>query len=137
VKLPRRGRAGHSVPATIWLRHVRGRLERRNVRVKLPSDLRPGNRRVQFTGANVDASEGELTELIFDLDFELGSIGGDLGPRNVRALVAQIEDLGRYDGVFARRPSNDPDDFDPGVPSFRDPELRISGRARASIRIRR
>ena len=55
----------------------------------------------------------------------------------MRALAAQIEGLERYDGVFARRPSRDPDDFDPGEPAFRDPELRISGQASASIRIRR
>jgi hypothetical protein len=139
VRLPRRGRAGHTVPATITLRHVRGRLERRKVRMRLPADLRPGNRRVVFTGADVDSGEGGLEELfgIFDLEFDLGSLGGDLGARNVRALVARIEGLARYDGVSARRPSNDPDDFDPGTPSYRDPELRISGSARATIRIKR
>ena len=47
---------------------------------------------------------------------------------------AQIEGLARYDGVSARRPSDDPDDFDPGEPSYRDPgaaHLRLR-RARAS-----
>lgn len=139
VRLPRRGRAGHTVRATITLRHVRGKLERRKVRLRLPSDLRPGKRRVVFTGADVDSGEGGLEELfgIIDLEFDLGSLGGDLGARNVRQLVAQIEQLARYDGVSARRPSNDPDDVDPGMPSYRDPDLRISGRARASIRITR
>ena len=51
--------------------------------------------------------------------------------------MAQIEDLGRYDGVSARRPGRDPDDFDPGEPAYRDPGLRISGPHRAQIRIRR
>jgi hypothetical protein len=139
VRLPRRGRAGHTVRATLTLRHVRGPLEHRKVRLRLPSDLRPGNRRVVFTGTDVDTGDGGLGDLfgIFDLDFNLGGLVGDLGAQSRRRLAAQIENLGRYDGVSARRPSNDPDDFDPGTPSYRDPDLRISGRARASIRIKR
>ena len=137
VRLPRTARAGRRVRATLTLRHVRGRLERRQVTLRLPSDLRPGNRRVVFTGADVDAPEGSLFEL-FDLEFDFGGGGGELGPPNRRALFEAIDDVARYDGVSARRPSNDPDeDFDPGEPSYRDPELRIAGRARASVRITR
>lgn len=138
VRLPRRGRAGHTVAATLTLRHVRGRLERRKVRLRLPTDLRPGKRRVAFTGTDVDSGEGGMGDIFeFFEEFDLGSLGGDLGARNVRALAAQIEGLARYDGVSARRPSNDPEDFDPGVPSYRDPDLRISGQAEARIRITR
>jgi len=136
VRLPRRGKAGHSVRATLTLRHVRGRLERRRVRLRLPADVRPGKRRLVFTGADVDSAEGDLTEL-FEFDFGFGDTGGDLGPPNVRSLVSDIEAIGRYDGISARPPSRDPEDFDPGEPSYRDRDLRISGRARATIRIRR
>ena len=45
--------------------------------------------------------------------------------------------MARYDGISARRPSRDPEDFDPGEPSYRDPRLRISGDAVATIRIRK
>jgi hypothetical protein len=139
VRLPRRGRAGDTVPATLTLRHVRGRLEQRTVRLRLPSDLRPGKRRVVFTGTDVDTGEGALEELFgfLELEFDVGNLGGDLGARNLRELVSQIEGLARYDGVSAGRPSNDPEDFDPGMPSYRDPDLRISGRAKATIRIKR
>jgi hypothetical protein len=139
VRLPRRGKAGHSVPATLRLRHVRGRLERRKVRVRLPAGARPGKRRIVFTGADVDAAEGDLSELFgsFDIEFGFGSTGGDLGPPNLRRLLARIEAVGRYDGVSARQPSRDPDDFELGEPSYRDRDLRISGRARTTIRIRR
>ena len=136
VKLPRRGRAGRKVTATLRLRHVRGPAETRKVRLRLPSDLRPGKRRVVFTGVDVDFGGGDLFDL-FGFDFEGGSSGGSLGPPNVRTLVARIEGLARYDGISARRPSNDPEDFDPGQPSYRDPDLRISGKARATIRIRK
>lgn len=135
VSLPRRVRAGtRSVRATVVLRHVRGRREVRRVRVRLP-ELRRGNRTVVFTGTDVDYSEGDLFEL-FEFDFE-GSAGGSLGAPNLRALRAQVEALQRYDGVSARQPSRDPDDADPGIESFRAPDLRISGRARATVRVTR
>ena len=134
VDLPRRARAGRRVRATLTLRHVRGRLERRRVTLRLPSDLRPGKRKVVFTGTDVDSGEGDLFGLI-DFEFDFGGTGGELGPPNRGALVAAIDDLARYDGVSARRPSNDPEDFDPGEPSYRDPDLRISGRVRSAIRI--
>ncbi len=136
VRLPRRGRAGRKVDATLVLRHVRGRREVRKVRLRLPSDVRPGRRRVVFTGVDVDFPEGDFFDL-FDSDFEFGSSGGELGPPNVRSLLDQIDGLQRYDGVFVRRPGGDPEDFDPGQRSYRDPDLRISGRARATIRIKR
>jgi len=136
VRLPRRGRSGKKVRATLLLRHVRGRLERRKVRLRLPSGLRSGKRRIVFTGTDVDSPGGEFFEL-FDLDFEFGSTGGDLGPPNLPRLLDRIEGLARYDGISARRPSGDPEDFDPGQPSYRAADLRISGRARATIRIKR
>jgi hypothetical protein len=136
VRLPRRARAGQRVRATLTLRHVRGKLERRRVTLRLPSDLPPGNRRIVFTGTDVDSGEGDLFGL-FEFEFDFGGTGGELGPPNRRALVDAIDAIARYDGVSARRPSNDPEDFEPGEPAYRDPDLRISGSARASIRIRR
>jgi hypothetical protein len=113
---------------------VRGRAERRTVKLRLPPDLPPGKRRVVFAGVDVDFPGGDFLEL-FEFDFEFGGSGGSLGPRNLRTLLRRIQGLARYDGISARRPSSDPEDFDPGTPSYRDPNLRISGRARATIRI--
>ena len=115
---------------------MRGPLEKRKVRLRLPRDLRPGKRRIVFTGVDVDSAGGDLFEL-FELDFDFDSTGGELGPPSLRSLVKRIESLARYDGISARRPTGDRDDLDPGAPSYRDPDLRISGRARATIRIRR
>jgi hypothetical protein len=136
VRLPPSGSPGAKVTATLALRHVRGRLERRRVRLRLPSQLRPGKRRIVFTGVDVDFGGGDLLEL-FGIDVGLESGGGALGPPSLRRLLARIRGVHRYDGISARRPSDDPEDFDPGEPSYRDPNLRISGRARATIRIRR
>jgi hypothetical protein len=135
VRLPRRGRAGRKVSASLKLRHVRGPVEKRKVRLRLPSDLRPGKRRVVFTGVDVDSPGGDLFEL-FDIEFLFGSSGGELGPPNERSLLRRIGRIARYDGISARRPSTNSEDFDPGEPSYRDPALRISGRARATIRIK-
>ena len=134
VRLPRRARAGTRVKAALTLRHVRGKLERRTVKLRLPDDLPPGRRRVVFTGADVDSGEGDLFGL-FEFEFEFGGGGGELGPPNLRSLIAAIDGIHRYDGVSARGARSDPEDFDPGLPSYRDPELRISGRARATIKI--
>jgi hypothetical protein len=136
VRLPRRARAGRRVRARITLQHIGGRVERRTVRLRLPSDLRPGRRRVVLTGTDVDLDAG-LTSEIIELDFDSGSTGGKLGAPTVRALAARIERIARYDGVTAGRPGRGPDDLDPGEPSYRDPRLRISGQAHASIRIKR
>ena len=137
VILPRRGRAGRKVRATLVLQHVRGRVERRKVRLRLPSDLRPGMRRVAFTGVDVDFGGGGGLFDVIELDFDFGPSGGELGPRSVRRLLERINGLARYDGVSARRPSNNPEDFDPGEPSYRDDRVRISGDAVATIRIRK
>jgi hypothetical protein len=133
VQLPRRGRAGRRVPATLALRHVGGRLERRRVTLRLPRDLRPGRRRVVFSGTDVDLDPGLTAELV-ELDFEeLGGSGGSFGPASPGALAARIERLARFDGLRARTRGRAPDDA--GVRSYRDPNLRISGRVRTSIRI--
>jgi len=134
VRLPRRARAGTRVKAALTLRHVRGKLERRTVKLRLPDDLPPGRRRVVFTGADVDSGEGDLFGL-FEFELEFGGGGGELGPPNLRSLIAAIDGIHRYDGVSARGPRGDHEDFGPGLPSYRDPELRISGRARATIKI--
>ena len=136
VRLPARARAGQKVAATLRLQHVRGRMERRAVRLRLPRDLRPGKRRVVFTGADVDSAEGDLSGL-FDIDFEFGGTGGELGPPTLRRLLRRIDDLGRYDGISARRLSSNPEDFVPGTPSYRAKDVRISGIARATIRIQK
>ena len=134
VVLPRTVRKGtREVPATVVLRHVRGPREARRMTVKLPRDLRPGKRTVVFVGKDVDFSEADLFDL-FGFDFG-GSAGGSLGPPNLRALVGSIEAIARYDGVMARRPGSDPETSGPGVRSFRDRTLRISGKVRTSIRV--
>jgi hypothetical protein len=134
IELPRTIRKGtRKVRATVVLRHVRGARETRRVTVKLPR-LRPGRREVVFVGKDVDFSEGDLFE-IFGFDF--GSAGGSLGPANLRALARSVEGIARWDGVNARAPRRGPNDFAAGVRSFRDADLRISGKVRAAVSVKR
>jgi len=135
VQLPRRGRAGREVRATLTLRHVRGPLERRRVTLRLPSGLRRGRQPIRFTGTDVDVSD-DLSDIIV-LDFGGEDRGGDPGPPGLGALRAEIAGLARYDGVRARRPPRRRGDTRRGSPAYRAPDLRISGRATASIRITR
>jgi hypothetical protein len=134
VKLPARARAGQLVPATLVLRHVRGRTERRRVRLRLPSGLSRGHQEVAFLGTDVDA--GPEADLFADILSVLlsGGPGGDSGPDSLRALRAAVESSARYDGISAGEPSDDADEFEP---SYLAPDLRISGQATASIRIKR
>jgi hypothetical protein len=121
------------VRATLVLRHVRGRLERRRVTLKLPRDLPRGRQALEFTGTDVDTSEGQLLVELVELFDESG--GGSLGPPDVRTLIRAIERQERYDGVRVRRPGGAADPSDRGAPAYRARDVRISGRAKATIRI--
>jgi hypothetical protein len=136
VNLPDRGRAGAKVTATVTLRHVRGAQEKRRVEVRLPEELRPGKRKIVFTGTDVDTGDGGLFDL-FDFALDLGGGGGQFGPANPRKLVESIEKIHRYDGVSARPAGADADDEEATVHSFRAADVRISGKANATIRIRK
>jgi hypothetical protein len=127
VRLPRRVRAGQKVRARVTMRRVRGGIIRRSYRVKLPGHLRRGVRSLRFTGTDADiADDGLLGSIIITDDMEDGA--GNPGPRNLRRLAERIRSIRRYDGVRVRAGGV-------RMPSFRDPQLRISGRATATTRV--
>ena len=127
VKLPRRVRPGQKVRARVTMRRVRGGIVRRSYRVRIPGGMRRGMRSLRFTGADADvADDGLLGSIIITDEMEDGA--GDPGPRNLRRLAARIESIRRYDGVRVRAGGT-------RVRAFRDPELRISGRATATTRV--
>ena len=126
VKLPRRVRAGQRVRARVTLRRVRGGIVRRSYRMRSPRDLHRGKRALRFTGTDVDvADDGLLGAIIID---GIDDGAGDPGPRNLRALAKGIRRLERYDGVRVNAGGG-------RHRAFRDPELRISGRATARVRV--
>jgi hypothetical protein len=126
VKLPRTVRAGRRVRARVRLRRVRGDVFTRTYRVRIPRGLRRGVRTLRFTGTDADVADDGLLGAIFIDGVEDGA--GDPGPRNLKALARRIRAIRRYDGVRVRAG---------GARSrgFRDDRLRISGRARATVRV--
>ncbi len=128
VRLPRRVRAGQRVRARATLRLVRGSTIRRSYRVRIPRDLRRGERTLRFSGTDFDVADDGLLDAIIIDGFEDGS--GEPGPANLRALARRIRSLHRYDGVRVRAGGE-------RTKAFRDRDLRISGSASARVRVSR
>jgi hypothetical protein len=127
VRVPHRVRPGQRVRVGATLRRVRGGRLVRHYRVRIPSDLRPGRRELRFVGLDADqADEGLLSSIIFSGEQDDGA--GDPGPGSVAELADVIRSLHRYDGVMLHAGRE-------MTPGFRDPRLRISGRAFADVRV--
>jgi hypothetical protein len=127
VRLPRRVHPGQRVRVRAVMRQVRGGRIVRRYRMRIPSDLRPGWRRLAFAGTDADSADDSLLGAIIISDEEDDG-AGDFGPPSLRRLADAIRDLERFDGVRVRAG---------GVrrPAFRDPDLRIAGRAAALVRV--
>jgi hypothetical protein len=131
ISLPHRVRPGQRVRARVALQVVRGPKITRTYSVRLPSGLHRGARRLTFVGTDADSAGdafGDAIELILDDSGDAPSRGGDLGPSSVGKLAGQIAGLARYDGVGLRNGSAT-------LHAFRDPELRLSGRVRTTVRV--
>jgi len=127
VRLPRRVKPGQEVRARVTLRKVRGGTITRRYPLRIPSGLARGKRTLTFFGADVDVADDGLLGAIIISDEEYDGAGEE-GPRSLRALASDIRAVRRWDGVrvrggFGRRRA------------FRDDDLRISGRASASVRV--
>jgi hypothetical protein len=127
VKLPARVRAGQRVTLLARMRKVRGPMLTRSYRVRIPRDIRPGKRRLKFSGSDVDfAEDGLFSDIIIsDQDDD----AGDEGPRTLKKLASSIRGLRRWDGVQIRSGLAD------RRRSFLDRDLRISGRAATTVRV--
>ncbi len=134
VSLPGRVRPGERVRARLRLQIVRGRRLTRSVVLRIPRSLKPGRRKLVFTGTDVDSPDSDLFASIVSTITIGGSDApspGDPGPRSIEELAARIKSIARFDGVSVRFPGG----HGLGVPAYRDAQLRISGRARASVRV--
>ena len=127
VELPARVRRGQRVTARMKIRRVRGaRTETIRFKVRIPSHVKPGRRKVSFRGSDPDSLDDDL---FGTLTIELGDEEEeeDLGPQSLKALVAEIRKLDRYDGIRmslgGRRRA------------YEHPTLRIGGRASTTVRV--
>jgi len=110
----------------VTLRRVRGSTFKRTYRVKIPRGVRAGQRTIRFAGTDADvADDGLLGAIIID---GLDDGAGDPGPKNLRALAERIRSTERFDGVRMRAGGD-------VSRAFRDDDVRISGRASATVRV--
>ena len=153
---PPTARRGGRVTLRVRIRRVDGEALTRRITVRVPRATPRGRRTLALTGTSADVSgggEGAL-ESIIDLGELLGDGAedpeGEAGPRTVAALRANVARIHRYDGVTAAilRPGAGASDSAEALPggaegaaikgreAYRDPELRLSGRASMPITIR-
>jgi hypothetical protein len=134
VTLPRHVRRGHRVRARLNLQVVRGPRISRSFRLRIPGSLRPGRRRLSFLGKDVDDPDsdlfGALVETILIGGDETDDGAGHLGARTLDALARRVRNVARYDGVTLRGGGR-------RAHAYRDADLRISGRASRTVRVRR
>jgi hypothetical protein len=132
VDLPRRVRPGRRVRARLHLQVVRGPRITRSFRVRIPAGLHRGERRLTFAGHDVDDPDsdlfGSLIETITIGGDEPGGSPGSAGARNLDQLARRIRGIHRYDGVTLRA-------HGARTRAYRDPDLRISGRASKAVRV--
>ena len=130
VRLPRRVRRGRTYTARAKILRVGGGVERRRYRVRIPSTAPLGRRAITFLGQDSDLAEGDLFgELILEFGGEGGNTGRS-GPTSIEALAESIEGLRRWDGVRMKLGGE-------RRRGFRDRELRLAGKVRTRVRIRR
>ena len=134
VTLPRRVRRGHRVRARLNLQVVRGPRITRTFRLRIPSSLKPGRRRLTLVGKDVDDPDsdlfGALVETITIGGDEERRGAGDSGARSLDALARRVRNVARYDGVTLRAGGG-------RARAYRDADLRICGRASRTVRVRR
>src|SRR5215213_8397903 len=134
VTLPRIVRPGRRVRARLNLQVVRGPRITRSFRLRIPSSLAPGRRRLAFVGRDVDDPDSDLFGALLDTIMtggeDKGPGPGDPGAPSLDALAASVRAIERYDGVRLRTARA-------VTRAYRDPDIRISGRASRVVRVRR
>ncbi len=100
----------------------------RTISVRVPGDLQPGTRTIKLAGTDADAGADPTGDS--DVTFLFGPDAEAEPPETVDELREAIEGLERYDGVTATIGGRE-------IRAHRDPDLRISGEARVSVRVRR
>jgi hypothetical protein len=143
---PAAARRGSTISVRATLRRPGGATLRRTIRVPVPRQMPSGRRDLFLKGTEADVTLGDSDGDTLDLSsmFEPSPRGG---PASLAALARDLSALHRYDGVTARflPPGADVAQDLPGGAEgiaqrarrvFRDPALRLSGRARLALTIR-
>jgi hypothetical protein len=137
VRGPRTARRGQRITLRLRLRRAfDGARLTRTLRLRVPADVRRGERDVVLQGTPSDDAGLGGDELDLD-DLDLAPEGPVSGPRTFRELEEAVEELERWDGV--RGDVLDPGEElgeDDGRRVLLDRDVRIAGDARLTIRVR-
>jgi hypothetical protein len=131
--MPRRVRRGQRARVRLHLQVVRGPHITRSFRLRIPHSMRPGRRRLAFLGRDLDDPDSDLFGALIEtitVDDDEDDGAGDPGPPSLEALARRVRRVSRYDGVTVRAGGR-------RARAYRDPDLRISGRGSATVRVRR
>jgi hypothetical protein len=134
-------RRGRTVRVRLSMQRQNGPKLSRTIRVKVPKGTPAGERRLTFTGtaADLQASPEDGLASLFDVtsidDSATDEDGTDTGgPKTVAALAKAFAAIHRYDGVTAElRPPGGGGAGQHAHRVYRDPDLRIAGRATARV----
>jgi hypothetical protein len=140
LDLPARVRPGQKVTATLTVQRLREPRRRVRIPLTMPRDLDAGSRRIILSGTDADSAEEGLFD---ELTLALGEDDSDSddrdesrldeGPQSLDELAREVRAIARYDGVSLFVDSERGD----GEPAYRDPDVRLSGRVSARVRVRR
>lgn len=126
VRLPARVRPGQRVTARMRVRKVRGKIETLRFGVRIPANVGSGRRSVTFRGTEADTGDDDLFGTII-IDLSGGDGGDDSGPATIAGLVREIRKVERYDGIRVKLSGS--------RRAYRDPKLRVAGRASTTVRV--
>ncbi|MGI8593791.1 MAG: hypothetical protein ACR2ML_05400, partial [Solirubrobacteraceae bacterium] len=134
AKAPRRVRPRRPFRVGLRLRTPEQRSSTKKVTVTLPRATRPGLYELHLAGTRPDAIDEDLEALLAG-EMAPGDEKKAKDPRTIEELAARVAALSRFDGVTVRlgRPG---DKGGRVVGRFRDPALRVSGRAAVKLRVR-
>ena len=135
--MPRRVRPGQKVRVTLRIEGPDGSAQRRSFGMRIPADLRRGVQRLRFIGSGPDqgGGGGDLIGLSTrPTRRPTASLAARRAPGRddaaLERLAAKVSKLRREDGVSLQIAGAKP------IPVFRDPELRIAGRASVRVEVR-
>jgi hypothetical protein len=130
---PRVVRPGSTIDVRVKLRRRRGGSRTATVKVRVPRDLRPGQRRLTIAGnGNSAADEGFFIEFVGELlGFEEEFGGEPQEPRTVAQLAEAVADLKRPLGIEARWRRREPSLV------LESDEVLYEGRARLTLQVSR
>src|SRR3954469_6669025 len=130
VSVPARVHSGQTIRVKATLQRLRGAEFKRTYQMRIPGDAKPGELKLRLIGRDADSGDSGLGTTIIIGDDSEADGAGEAGRGSIRELADEVEATARYDGVTFRLGS-------PRGRPFLDEDVRISGRAEATVRVQK